>query len=78
MQGSAITKLDKMSKTVSHVNDLVGHHDLFLSVWSLTELFSITVWLQYFEGLKFRSLRVNPVFGNFYFRCMHYHLLVTE
>ena len=33
------------------------------------------------EGLNFRSLRVNPLFGNFrgiYFRCMHYHLLVTE
>ena len=27
----------------------------------------------YFEGLNFRSLRVNPLFGNFrgiYFRCM--------
>ena len=40
-----------------------------------------TIWLQYFEGLNFRSLWVNPLFGNFcgiYFRCMHYHLLVTE
>ena len=37
-----------------------------------------TVWLQYFEGLNFRSLRVNPLFGNFrgiYFRCMHYDAL---
>ena len=40
-----------------------------------------TVWLQYFEGLNFCSLRVNPLFENFrgiYFRCMHCHLLVTE
>ena len=37
-----------------------------------------TVWLQYFEGLNFRSLRVNPLFRNFrgiYFRCMHYDAL---
>ena len=41
-------------------------------------MWCVTVWLQYFEGLNFRSLRVNPLFGNFrgiYFRCMHYDAL---
>ena len=48
---------------------------------SVSSISGTTVWLQYFEGLNFRSLMVNPLFGNFhgiYFRCMHYHLLVTE
>ena len=39
------------------------------------EIAAVTVWLQYFEGLNFRSLRVNPLFGGIYFRCMHYDAL---